>query len=109
MEKEQNAESYIIVTFIFKKEDEVWTAECKELGTATFGDTLDEAQDDLIEAVVTHLNTLEDVGECERFLKERHVAIHPKRPEKMHVDDLPFDPSIFVSQNIQPVHVGAAC
>ena len=102
-----NMSGYIVLTVIFKPEDEVWTAECKELGTATFGDTFAEAKQNLEEAIVLHLNTLAKVGELERFFKEHGVKIYQDQPEHMHID-LPFDPSILVSQNIQPINFGMA-
>jgi len=72
----KKSKSYIILTAIFKREEEVWTAECKEPGTATFGDTLEEAKENLQEAIELHLNTLKDVGEYKRFLDERGIEIH---------------------------------
>jgi len=37
--------AYIKLSVIFHKEDDGrWTAECKELGTASFGNTIEEAQ-----------------------------------------------------------------
>jgi predicted RNase H-like HicB family nuclease len=106
----QESKAYIILTAIFKHEEDVWTAECKELGTATFGDTLEEAKDNLREAIELHLNTLEDVGECKRFLDEHGIQIHyDDQPDKMHIPELPFDPSILVSQNIQPIPFEVAC
>ncbi len=63
------SKGYILLTVIFKREQDVWTAECKELSTSTFGDTFDEAEVAIKEAISLHLNTLEDVGECSRFLQ----------------------------------------
>jgi predicted RNase H-like HicB family nuclease len=94
---------YIILTVVFKFEDEVWTAECMELGTATFGETLQEAEQDMQEAILLHLNTLEAVGEREAFFREHDIKIHPVQPKHMHID-LPFEPNIFVSQKIQPIN-----
>ncbi len=58
----------------FKREGRSkWTAECVELGTATFGRTIEEAKKHMEEAIPLHIKTLEDVGEKERFFKEHHV------------------------------------
>ena len=67
---------YIRVTLKFIKEERRWTAYCVELGTATFGKSIQEANERIKEAVLLHLNTLEDVGECERFLKECGVKFY---------------------------------
>lgn len=93
---------FIVLTIIFKFEDDVWTAECKELGTATFGDTIQEAERDIQEAILLHLNTLEQVGERETFFREHGIEIYSTKPQTMHID-LPFDPNILVSQRIESV------
>lgn len=64
----------LTLTLEFRNEGRRWTAYCKELGTATFGHSLRYAQERLIEAVSVHLNTLEDVGELNRFFKKHHIA-----------------------------------
>jgi len=73
---------YIVVTFKFRKEGNIWAAFCEELGTATFGRSIPEAHKKLKEAVILHLSTLEDVGERERFLKNKmlhFILTSPKR------------------------------
>jgi len=107
MAMENNMTGYIVLTVIFKPEDEVWTVECKELGTATFGDTFAEAKQNLEEAIVLHLNTLAKVDELERFFKEHGIKVYQDQPEQMRIE-LPFDPSILVSQTIQPINFGLA-
>lgn len=100
----KESKAYIILTAIFKREEDVWTAECKELGTATFGESLDEAREALMEAIELHVNTLEDVGETKRFFVEHGIQIHyDERPDLMHIPELPFDPNILISQNVQPL------
>ena len=42
---------YVVLTMEFHKEGKKWTAHCKELGTATFGYTLIDAEEKLKEAV----------------------------------------------------------
>lgn len=73
---------YIVVTLEFRKEERRWVAYCEELGTATFGRSIPEAEKKLKEAVLLHLNTLEDVGERERFFKEHSIKFHRTRPTK---------------------------
>jgi predicted RNase H-like HicB family nuclease len=73
---------YVVLTLEFRKIDRRWTAYCKELGTATFGRSLPEADERIKEAVLLHLNTLEDVGERERFFREHNIKLHRDRPRK---------------------------
>jgi hypothetical protein len=49
----------------------LWTAECKEVGTATFGETFEKAKANIKEAVDLHLNMLEDVRGMHGFAKEK--------------------------------------
>ena len=72
---------YVVLTLAFKPEGRRWVARCEELGTATFGRSLPEAEKRIKEAVLLHLNTLEDVGECARFLGEHKVNVHRIKPE----------------------------
>jgi predicted RNase H-like HicB family nuclease len=71
---------YVMLTLEFHKEGKKWAAYCKELGTATFGYTLNDAEEKLKEAVSLHLKTLEDVGEREKFFKKHHIQYHSHKP-----------------------------
>jgi predicted RNase H-like HicB family nuclease len=71
---------YVVLTLEFHKEGKKWAAYCKELGTATFGYTLNDAEDKLKEAVSLHINTLEDVGERAQFFKKHDVQYHSHKP-----------------------------
>jgi predicted RNase H-like HicB family nuclease len=102
---EKIREKFIILTAIYKREEGVWTAECKELGTATFGHTFEEAEADLEEAIFLHLNTLEEVGECERFLNENNIVIYQDKPPKNVPTELPVSPNTWVNRNIVPLPV----
>ena len=77
------AKGYIIVTVVFKREEGKWTGRCPELGTSTFGSTLDEAFEALGEAIQLQMDTLEDVGECERFLKENNIKFYRHKPDRV--------------------------
>ena len=93
---------YIILTTILRQEDDIWSAECKELGTASCGDTFEEARANLREAIGLHLNTLEDVGECERFLKENNIKTYTNIPKRISAR-IPIEPNIFVNREITPL------
>ena len=101
----QKSEKYIIVTIILEKVENIWNVKCEELGTATFGNTFDEALKNIKEAVELHLNTLEDVGECEAFLKKNKIEVFSKKPfKKSVVKNVPLNPNIFIQSDIQPLH-----
>jgi len=67
---------YIIVTFEIDKEGDQYVSQCIELGTFSCGDTETEALENITDATGLYLNTLEDVGECERVLEEKGIQVH---------------------------------
>jgi len=94
-------DGYVVLTFAFEKIDRRWTAHCKELGTATFGRSLTEAEKRLEEAVFLHLNTLEEVGERERFFKEHNIQFCYGEPTEDVTICLPLRESAFVKPHVQ--------
>ena len=94
---------YIVLTLKFQKHGKRWTAYCEELGTATFGRSLPEADQRLKEAIFLHLQTLEDVGERKRFFKEHNIQIHHDRPKEDITVCLPVNREVFVRPMVQAV------
>ena len=82
---------YIVLTAEFQKVGRRWTVHCEELGTATFGRSLPEAEKRIKEAVLLHLNALEEVGERDRFFREHNIPLHPEQPKGITVN-LPVKP-----------------
>ncbi len=88
---EKNREQYILLTLLFRHEGGVWTAECAELGTSSFGDTIEEAIETIHDLVKLHLEALEEADECQRFLRENHVMVYDGKPKATSMTiDLPF-------------------
>ena len=77
-----NDKNLVLLTFVFEKEGELWTACCEELGTATFAETLEQAKTEIVEMVTLHLNALEEVGERDRFFSEHGIKVH--KPGRKH-------------------------
>jgi predicted RNase H-like HicB family nuclease len=94
---------YIALSFRFYQEEGRWLARCEELGTSTYGDSLPEAEANLKEAVLLHLNTLEDVGECKRFLKENNIHLLDKRPKEISVTYSDLSDPAYYSPYIHPI------
>jgi len=92
---------YVVLTMEYRKVGRRWTAHCRELGTATFGRTLKDAEERISEAVLLHLNTLEDVGERERFFEEHSIQVHRTRPRKAPC--VPTDVRVFTQTRVQRV------
>ena len=100
---------YVVLMFKFQKVGRRWTAYCEELGTATFGRSLSEAEKRIKEAVLLHLNTLEEVGERNRFFKEHNIEFYRTRPKKDITVCLPLREDLFVQPHIQPIPELSAC
>lgn len=112
-EKAVQRTGYIVLTYVYEREGRRWVGRCEELGTAAFGRSLAEAQQRLTEAVLLHLNTLEDVGERERFFKENNIAFHAaeassRLPRSVHLTKVPVAKGKFVQPHVhrlpEPVH-----
>jgi predicted RNase H-like HicB family nuclease len=100
------AKGYIIVTVVFKREEGKWTGRCLELGTSTYGSTIDETFEALGEAILLQLNTLEDVGECERFLKENKIKFYKHKPDRVtsfRRKPLRITDEVFTDRRLVPV------
>lgn len=76
----------VILTVEIQREGEQWVGQCVELGTATFGDSVDEVAEELLDLVALHLNGLEDAGEREQFFKAHGIKVYedsvPQRVER---------------------------
>lgn len=94
---------YVVLTFKFHKEGRRWTAYCEELGTATFGRSIPEADKKLDEAVLLHLNTLEEVGERNRFFREHNIEFHETKPKGDIRVFVSPSKEVFVHPRIQPI------
>ena len=77
---------YIVLTGVVEEEDGQFASYCRELGTASCGDTITEALDNLGEAIELNIEGLEEVGELERTLRERNIPIDPNPPRHDGVD-----------------------
>ena len=100
---------YIVLTYKFCKEGNRWVAHCMELGTSTFGRSLQQAEKRIDDAVLCHLNCLEEVGERERFFKEHHIRFYQTKPKATTRIEAQTSTDAFYQHRIQPVPVGATC
>jgi predicted RNase H-like HicB family nuclease len=100
-----NITGYVILTCKYHKEDRNWVGVCEELGTSTFGRTLDEVGKRLKEAIALHLNALEDVGEDERFFKENNIKFYKQKPSVTSVN-IKTNSDDFVTSCVQRIGAG---
>lgn len=99
------ARGFITVEFRARLDDETkqYVARCDDLGVSTAGDTLDEAYDNLLDAVVLYLNTLEEVGDRDRVLRESRIEVRD-----VEDDTLPRTMSVLPHEHVSVQHVPVA-
>ena len=66
---------YAMVTLAVHQGGEHDIADCLELGTSSFGASVQEVLDNVREATLLYLSTLDELDECEPRLQERGVAV----------------------------------
>ena len=71
---------YVTLTGIIEKENGQFVSYCSELGTSSCGDTVDEAFENLGDAIEVHINALIETGELLRVFRERHIRIDMQSP-----------------------------
>lgn len=92
---------YIQLTMTFYQEkDGRWIGTCIELGTSEYGNTFDEAENNLNEAVELHLNTLEELGERKRFFKENKIKIL-KDKDSVDVNIKGINPDVYIRPQVR--------
>ena len=63
----------VMLTFVVAKDGELYASRCVELGTVSCGDTAAESLTNIQEAVLVHLNALEEVNERASLLKSSDI------------------------------------
>ena len=61
--------------YLKKEKDGRYVAYCEELDTPAWGDTQEEAKQNIIGIMNTHLSALIKLGKLDEFLKERNIKI----------------------------------
>lgn len=74
---------YIVITFEVTEEDGAFSSVCPETGTASFGDTVEDAVANLRDALDVHLKALEQLGQRDRFFREHGIVVHRKPQERV--------------------------
>lgn len=71
---------YVELTFMFEREGNKWVGTCLELGTSTYGRTIERVEDSIYHLATEHLNLLEEAQERERFFRKHDITFHPMKP-----------------------------
>ena len=71
------ADYAIRVTCVYSQEGDQWVGVCKESGTSTFADSLEQTRIELAEAIELQLSEVERLGFADEYLAEN--CIRPVR------------------------------
>jgi len=74
-------EIFIIVTCNITKDDSTYVAVCPELDVASQGKTVEEANNNVKDAIFLYLNTIEELGTRKAIFKERKIKTYTAIPE----------------------------
>ena len=98
MKVEQKEIWFILVTNKIIKEDNSFVYTCLELGIVSQGDSIEEASNNLDEAILCYLNTLEDLGIREEIFREKNIILHKyQATENNTIINTPINPGAFVT------------
>ena len=97
--------AFVVLTEIVEKEGDQFVSICRELGTASCGDTIEEAFSNLEEAIEVHLEALKETGERERVFSERGIEIHSPFPTEPIHPPIPLGKVIKATTHQIPVPV----
>ncbi len=67
---------FIILTNIFIEEDNGYVVKCPELGISTQGDTIEESEKNIEDAIYVFLNSIESIGLRDKIFKEKNIKIY---------------------------------
>jgi predicted RNase H-like HicB family nuclease len=72
---------YIILTRMITKEEKMFFARCPELDVGSQGETVEEADNNLRDAIVLYLNTIEELSTRKDVFKKRNIKIYAYKPK----------------------------
>lgn len=86
-------EIFIIVTHVITKENKMYSVECQELGIYSQGKTVEEAQENIEDAVMLYLNTIEELGMRKSIFKEKNIKVYKyKSVPRKEKEDIYINP-----------------
>lgn len=71
--KKNDKNIFIVVTYIIKKENDQYVAVCPEFDVSSFGDTVEEANKNLKEAIMLYLEGIDELKIRDQIFKEKSI------------------------------------
>jgi predicted RNase H-like HicB family nuclease len=73
--REGTVQKMVWLTYEFEREGDQVVSRCPELGVASCGDTIEDAQRHLEDAIFLYLNTLQEDGELDGVFRARGIEV----------------------------------
>src|SRR5665648_59780 len=81
--KKNRKKQYIVVTHVIKKENDQYVATCPEFDVSSFGETVEEANDNLKEAISLYLEGIEELKVRDQIFKEKSITTYISQPKSI--------------------------
>ncbi|MGD9778026.1 MAG: type II toxin-antitoxin system HicB family antitoxin [Methanosarcina sp.] len=81
--KKNGKKFYIVVTHVIKKENNQYVATCPEFDVSSFGDTVEEANENLTEAILLYLEGIDELKIRDQIFKEKAITTYEKQPKSV--------------------------
>lgn len=88
--KKNGKKQYIVVTHVIKKENDQYVATCPEFDVSSFGKTVEEANENLEEAILLYLEGIEELKIRDQIFKEKSIATYTSKPKSI-INDYKFE------------------
>lgn len=95
---------FIVVTCKITKENNFYVASCPELDVVSQGKTIEEANDNIKDATLLYLNTIEELGTRKEIFGKKKIKIYTTIPRsKKEVISVPKDNNHDSYITVQPI------
>ena len=101
---EQKQICFILVTHKIIKENKSFYANCPELEISSQGDTVEEANKNLAEAVLCYLETIDELGIREEIFNQKNIVLHKISEKADNASiEIPVNPGEYFTANSIPI------
>ena len=93
--KKNDKNIFIVVTHIIKKENDQYVAVCPEFDVSSFGDTVEETNENLKEAITLYLDGIDELKIRDQVFKEKSIKTYIDRPKSVEMNKYKFEKGLY--------------
>jgi len=95
---------HIILTYMINKEEKMFFAYCPELDIGSQGEIVEEANNNLKNAVILYLNIIKELGTRKEIFQKRNIKIYHYKPTSIKIDmPISYNNSPFITQQAMSI------